>query len=250
MFFKPVEITNWVFEKKIYDTLELDTGTFNQSNTLYYNQFEPFIYGIGNTIPNFLGFVTPALDKIIQAVPTPSGTSKTSLGVLDNSYTTQQILTGKFGFRVEFLPVLSNKIRIFKDPIEFSDSHEHSLYGNQSTNTPNIQNLISNIKSNLNRMANNSMSQEIVIGNYSDRFKVGQKYGDFIVSEATHKIYDDNYMKSTATFSKYWNRLSSQIGINQEERQYKILLNEKTLRKLVKDTFRKIQGGEAPLYFR
>ena len=234
---RDVDITNYVFEKKIYETLELETGNFNQSNSLYYNQYENVIYGLGNTIQNVLGFVNPALQKIINEVPVPGSLGGYSKDSAYNTISTGEVLDGKFGFRVSYIPVLNNKIRIFKDPVEFSDMLEHSQYGNQSTNIPNTLNMINNIKSTLNRTSNSTITEEIVVSNYSDRFKVGQKYGDFIISEVVHKIFDENYVKSSATFSKYFNRLSSQIGINQEERQYRILLNEKTTRKLVYNDF-------------
>lgn len=228
--FEEVDITDRVYEQEAYNALL----TSEKYGAVVYTQGGKSISGFGNSFPQFYGsFPTSVIQNIVgDNTPitwiNPQGNSYTYINT--PTLTGGMILAGDYGLRVYYKPYVSVRVQVQKSVPQVTNPY--TVVANQSANLIDINRLLSNAQGTINRMGNGDMVIEVITTSYANRLRVGQYTSDgYIATSVENQVYN-GLIRSKATLTKNYNRLSQYVGIDREYRQYQIPLNNTINRNL------------------
>ena len=235
-----IDITDYVKEKSLYDTLNLmqNTNDFDndtQVSTLYYTQGERNIKGLFNTttltsVGSFIaGGEKYAISIIFDYVYGKIGKE------LDG--TIQEYLIGEkyyddevkgkyyYGvkdlfFQVEYVPITSQMISHGKQKYTAGEERFCTLY-NQSENALDARSFGENIKGAAARLGNAERERTYILNSLLELPETGQMIDGYVISAASAEIMPF-YIKCTVSLSKDFNRISEYVGVSSVKRMYEI----------------------------
>jgi hypothetical protein len=236
--FRSVDLTSLLFEEQIFNTLPIDDPSVqSQRGSFVFKQGDNKIIGFGVAYPQFWGqFPTTTFEGVYDDIFSVNITRGTETHVYNNflqqPFIGSGLLDGNFvGFQVEYYPYVDQRAEVYRET-PFSNNND-SLIVNQSGKAIDINRLLTNTQTTLDRMGNGDLVLEKSIKDYDDRFRVGQLTTDNYIVTSVETTIEENFFLSKAILTKNFNRLSQFVGVDREYRQYEIPFNETVKRNLI-----------------
>jgi hypothetical protein len=237
MEYRSVDLTSLLFEEQIFNTLPIDDPSVqSQRGSLVFKQGDNKIVGFGMAYPQFWGqFPTTTFEGIYNDIFSVNITRGTETHVYQNFLSNLSVgtflLSGFFGFQVEYYPYVDQRSEVYRET-PFNNNND-SLIVNQSGKAIDINRLLTNTQTTLDRMGNGDLVLEKSIKDYDDRFRMGQLTTDNYIVTSVETTIEENFFLSKAILTKNFNRLSQFVGVDREYRQYEIPFNETVKRNLL-----------------
>lgn len=208
------DITDYVVEKSIYNTLSSYTDTPKQDSKvfyIYYSQNDKGIRGLNFKLEDAISqsFQKYAITNIINE----------KLGA---SYGDTDINFTKLQFRVTYIPIIDTRIKQHKSYLGATSNKKYALAYNQSDYKLSSTYYGENLKGVVGRLGNVEKFITFIYKLDEPAPELGKLYDDrYYISIVKEEILQ-TYKKVTIGLSKDFNRLNEYVGINNEQRFYEI----------------------------
>ncbi len=209
---KSLDITQWLFEKSVYDTLlksYSDAQPYSKAYGIYYAQGSKNIGGLNFKLekPVLQAFEKYAIVNIIS-----QASNKTA--IIPTDYPAM-------AFRVTYTPFYN--ARVGQTKAYYKDfSRPAALIYNQQSNVIESRYYGENLKGAVARLGNIELSLTYFLSNLSQIPKAGQMFDKDYYISAVAVEFLPTVIKCTIGLSKDFNRLSSYIGISSVKRYSEI----------------------------
>ena len=223
-----VDITNYVYEKSLYDLLSSykTVATESKAFSLYYTQGQQGIHGLTFTvndtaIPEI--FKKPAIRNIIQLAGNLTDADANNINLFD------------LGFEISYTPKCSVRVRQHKSNIN-STKNSRTLVFEQQASFIDNKYYGENMKGTVERLGNEDIEETYIFPNVSYIPPIGSMINDYTISEIlTERNATD--VHCTFVLSKKFNRWSQYVGIKNNIRQYEISERLTTDRNVIYEDF-------------
>ena len=211
------DITNFVFEKTVYDSQLSNYSTaypVSKAYGIYYTQGEKNIGGLFFENTEWSGgiFANPAIVNILRAV---TGNNSLLSGASAADY-------AKLCFELEYIPIYSARVQHGKQYTGDFLAFPRTIAHNQSANMVEAQYYGENIKGMAERLGNVEKAFTFQCRYASTIPQAGQKWdGDYFISDVAVEITNPCF-KVTVGLTKNFNRMSKYIGANSYRRIYEV----------------------------
>ena len=211
------DITNFVFEKTVYDSQLSNYSTaypVSKAYGVYYTQGEKNIGGLFFENTEWSGgiFANPAIVNILRAV---TGNNSLLSGASAADY-------AKLCFELEYIPIYSARVQHGKQYTGDLLAFPRTIAHNQSANMVEAQYYGENIKGMAERLGNVEKAFTFQCRYASTIPQAGQKWDDdYFISDVAVEITNPCF-KVTVGLTKNFNRMSKYIGANSYRRIYEV----------------------------
>lgn len=211
------DITNFVFEKTVYDSQLSNYSTaypVSKAYGIYYTQGEKNIGGLFFENTEWSGgiFANPAIVNILRAV---TGNDNLLSGAEAADY-------AKLCFELEYIPIYSARVQHGKQYTGDFLAFPRTIAHNQSANMVEAQYYGENIKGMAERLGNVEKAFTFQCRYASTIPQAGQKWDDdYFISDVAVEITNPCF-KVTVGLTKNFNRMSKYIGANSYRRIYEV----------------------------
>lgn len=211
------DITNFVFEKTVYDSQLSNYSTaypVSKAYGIYYTQGEKNIGGLFFENTEWSGgiFANPAIVNILRAV---TGNNSLLNGASAADY-------AKLCFELEYIPIYSARVQHGKQYTGDFLAFPRTIAHNQSANMVEAQYYGENIKGMAERLGNVEKAFTFQCRYASTIPQAGQKWDDdYFISDVAVEITNPCF-KVTVGLTKNFNRMSKYIGANSYRRIYEV----------------------------
>ena len=211
------DITNFVFEKTVYDSQLSNYSTaypVSKAYGIYYTQGEKNIGGLFFENTEWSGgiFANPAIVNILRAV---TGNNSLLSGASAADY-------AKLCFELEYIPIYSARVQHGKQYTGDFLAFPRTIAHNQSANMVEAQYYGENIKGMAERLGNVEKAFTFQCRYASTIPQAGQKWDDdYFISDVAVEITNPCF-KVTVGLTKNFNRMSKYIGANSYRRIYEV----------------------------
>ena len=211
------DITNFVFEKTVYDSQLSNYSTaypVSKAYGIYYTQGEKNIGGLFFENTEWSGgvFANPAIVNILRAV---TGNDNLLSGASAADY-------AKLCFELEYIPIYSARVQHGKQYTGDFLAFPRTIAHNQSANMVEAQYYGENIKGMAERLGNVEKAFTFQCRYASTIPQAGQKWDDdYFISDVAVEISNPCF-KVTVGLTKNFNRMSKYIGANSYRRIYEV----------------------------
>lgn len=211
------DITNFVFEKTVYDSQLSNYSTaypVSKAYGIYYTQGEKNIGGLFFENTEWSGgiFANPAIVNILRAV---TGNNSLLNGAEAADY-------AKLCFELEYIPIYSARVQHGKQYTGDFLAFPRTIAHNQSANMVEAQYYGENIKGMAERLGNVEKAFTFQCRYASTIPQAGQKWDDdYFISDVAVEISNPCF-KVTVGLTKNFNRMSKYIGANSYRRIYEV----------------------------
>lgn len=211
------DITNFVFEKTVYDSQLSNYSTaypVSKAYGVYYTQGEKNIGGLFFENTEWSGgvFANPAIVNILRAV---TGNNSLLNGASAADY-------AKLCFELEYIPIYSARVQHGKQYTGDFLAFPRTIAHNQSANMVEAQYYGENIKGMAERLGNVEKAFTFQCRYASTIPQAGQKWDDdYFISDVAVEITNPCF-KVTVGLTKNFNRMSKYIGANSYRRIYEV----------------------------
>ena len=211
------DITNFVFEKTVYDSQLSNYSTaypVSKAYGIYYTQGEKNIGGLFFENTEWSGgiFANPAIVNILRAV---TGNNSLLNGAEAADY-------AKLCFELEYIPIYSARVQHGKQYTGDFLAFPRTIAHNQSANMVEAQYYGENIKGMAERLGNVEKAFTFQCRYASTIPQAGQKWDDdYFISDVAVEITNPCF-KVTVGLTKNFNRMSKYIGANSYRRIYEV----------------------------
>lgn len=211
------DITNFVFEKTVYDSQLSNYSTaypVSKAYGIYYTQGEKNIGGLFFENTEWSGgvFANPAIVNILRAV---TGNNSLLNGASAADY-------AKICFELEYIPIYSARVQHGKQYTGDFLAFPRTIAHNQSANMVEAQYYGENIKGMAERLGNVEKAFTFQCRYASTIPQAGQKWDDdYFISDVAVEITNPCF-KVTVGLTKNFNRMSKYIGANSYRRIYEV----------------------------
>lgn len=211
------DITNFVFEKTVYDSQLSNYSTaypVSKAYGIYYTQGEKNIGGLFFENTEWSGgiFANPAIVNILRAV---TGNDNLLSGASAADY-------AKLCFELEYIPIYSARVQHGKQYTGDFLAFPRTIAHNQSANMVEAQYYGENIKGMAERLGNVEKAFTFQCRYASTIPQAGQKWDDdYFISDVAVEITNPCF-KVTVGLTKNFNRMSKYIGANSYRRIYEV----------------------------
>lgn len=211
------DITNFVFEKTVYDSQLSNYSTaypVSKAYGVYYTQGEKNIGGLFFENTEWSGgvFANPAIVNILRAV---TGNNSLLNGASAADY-------AKLCFELEYIPIYSARVQHGKQYTGDFLAFPRTIAHNQSANMVEAQYYGENIKGMAERLGNVEKAFTFQCRYASTIPQAGQKWDDdYFISDVAVEISNPCF-KVTVGLTKNFNRMSKYIGANSYRRIYEV----------------------------
>lgn len=211
------DITNFVFEKTVYDSQLSNYSTaypVSKAYGIYYTQGEKNIGGLFFENTEWSGgiFANPAIVNILRAV---TGNDSLLSGASAADY-------AKLCFELEYIPIYSARVQHGKQYTGDFLAFPRTIAHNQSANMVEAQYYGENIKGMAERLGNVEKAFTFQCQYASTIPQAGQKWDDdYFISDVAVEITNPCF-KVTVGLTKNFNRMSKYIGANSYRRIYEV----------------------------
>ena len=211
------DITNFVFEKTVYDSQLSNYSTaypVSKAYGIYYTQGEKNIGGLFFENTEWSGgvFANPAIVNILRAV---TGNNSLLSGAEAADY-------AKLCFELEYIPIYSARVQHGKQYTGDFLAFPRTIAHNQSANMVEAQYYGENIKGMAERLGNVEKAFTFQCRYASTIPQAGQKWDDdYFISDVAVEITNPCF-KVTVGLTKNFNRMSKYIGANSYRRIYEV----------------------------
>lgn len=211
------DITNFVFEKTVYDSQLSNYSTaypVSKAYGIYYTQGEKNIGGLFFENTEWSGgvFASPAIVNILRAV---TGNNSLLSGASAADY-------AKLCFELEYIPIYSARVQHGKQYTGDFLASPRTIAHNQSANMVEAQYYGENIKGMAERLGNVEKAFTFQCRYASTIPQAGQKWDDdYFISDVAVEITNPCF-KVTVGLTKNFNRMSKYIGANSYRRIYEV----------------------------
>lgn len=211
------DITNFVFEKTVYDSQLSNYSTAypaSKAYGIYYTQGEKNIGGLFFENTEWSGgiFANPAIVNILRAV---TGNNSLLSGASAADY-------AKLCFELEYIPIYSARVQHGKQYTGDFLAFPRTIAHNQSANMVEAQYYGENIKGMAERLGNVEKAFTFQCQYASTIPQAGQKWDDdYFISDVAVEITNPCF-KVTVGLTKNFNRMSKYIGANSYRRIYEV----------------------------
>jgi hypothetical protein len=216
------DITDFVVEKKIWDTLDIDitegVNTPKKNNSLYYNYRKENII-IPKEMYDLFGD-TSTIEYLIKSSLYKTYDSDLYSISPGSSDGTPSLL--KTVFQIHYVPLYrSERYDIERQDITFIDKKTTQVL-NQQSRLVDLSNYMNRLQNKINRIGNNELVLEGRENSYEDGYNVGDYTDDlFIITQKESIIFKD-YIFFKYQLTKNFNMISKFIGVDSEIRQYEM----------------------------
>lgn len=211
------DITNFVFEKTVYDSQLSNYSTaypVSKAYGVYYTQGEKNIGGLFFENTEWSGgvFANPAIVNILRAV---TGNNSLLSGASAADY-------AKLCFELEYIPIYSARVQHGKQYTGDFLAFPRTIAHNQSANMVEAQYFGENIKGMAERLGNVEKAFTFQCRYASTIPQAGQKWDDdYFISDVAVEITNPCF-KVTVGLTKNFNRMSKYIGANSYRRIFEV----------------------------
>lgn len=211
------DITNFVFEKTVYDSQLSNYSTaypVSKAYGIYYTQGEKNIGGLFFENTEWSGgvFANPAIVNILRSV---TGNNSLLNGASAADY-------AKLCFELEYIPIYSARVQHGKQYTGDFLAFPRTIAHNQSANMVEAQYYGENIKGMAERLGNVEKAFTFQCRYASTIPQAGQKWDDdYFISDVAVEISNPCF-KVTVGLTKNFNRMSKYIGANSYRRIYEV----------------------------
>ena len=236
---KEIDITNYVVEKKVYDTYknsispDLVTGTDYKRNAIYFTEGDNVIRGLGYTEGTWVPVLT---------------TQRAILNILNNEEEQFYVIgEGIFnlGFEIKYTTIEDVKFISEKD---VPNTHNSVLINNQSTSYVDISALANNQQQTVNRIGNQENQLYGRYPTYASIPALADTYDTDYILVSRQIIFRKEYYEFTGQVLKYYVMKNLYTGLNSKKRYLQLasgndsfISNHLTV---VKSQFTKTSGTE------
>lgn len=226
-----VDITNYILAKQVYDAIpgypQTDSDTFWKGFRLYFTPGKKNIDGLTYKVSS--NKWTAASNKIAIKNVLAAGQ-----GLPIGSEANFNIGTNRFV--VEYIPFINSRVQVYK-----TNAPEMGIVGgmyqSQSMNVVDFAALSKNLLSTINRTGNRSDEDSFKVFHLKDLPVIGQRTSDRYFVNSVTTEYGKTNLLGTITYVKDYQKISSYVNINSEQRYYEISENQSIDRYVNTDVF-------------
>jgi hypothetical protein len=221
-----IDVTEFLFEKKIYDELDISWGGFSeypgtgnyQRTAFYYSQYGNKLQGMFRTFPAFL-VDRIALTEILRAYAIKRGVPSNKAAFW---FKTPEVLR-ETTCELTYIPMINARLRQRKGKL----MNQYIGYqANQSDSIVDLSSLGMNLKSTLERTGNPYIELTREVSDYDDAYKVGDyviyEGKRFVATVVEDVIFRESDVSSKAIFYENFQSISGRVGIDNQRRQFEI----------------------------
>jgi len=196
-----VSLNDYIFEKKVYDTLDLDDGQGSKAYSVYWTYGSNEIAGFSETFGAFGTQI--AIDNILDLLNLSS--SETAV------------------FMVEYTPLVETA-RIEQYRQDTTDFEDGAIIINQNERINSSFRLTNNLFGQIQRLGVNTLVATKIHASPSEYWQVGDYTADGFLITTCEFAHFNSYIVGRYEFSKNWNRIGQFVEIDKQFRPYEISL--------------------------